>query len=438
MSKIKKIFQKKFIRNVMVVASGTAMAQLVTMLFSPIITRIYGPEIYGVFGVYISLVTIFLPIVALTYPIATVLPKSEEEAKRLVRLSVLLTTLLSLGMLIIILFFGNALTSLLNVQVLAPYLLLIPLMMFFEGFFQIMNQWLIRTKQFQVKARMAVVQSLTVNSSHAVLGIIYPYSSTLIIVGTLGKGFYALLLVWGSGIKIRFKSFFKSMKSSGNIQELKEVANKYSDFPKYRSPQVFIHGLSEGLPILMLTTFFGPAAAGFYAIGNRVLATPTSLIGNAIGDVFYPRIVEGAHKGERITKLLLKANLLLALIGVIPFGTIILFGPWIFSLIFGEAWHTAGIYASWLSLWSYFILISRPTIKTLQVIGEQKFHLYFTIMTIILRTIGLLIGIFLLKNDVNTIIIYSIIGALLYLYLIIITLIKTKEKEKNSSSVRIF
>lgn len=418
---------KSFIRNVITVASGTAMAQVITILFSTIITRTYEPEIYGVFGVYTSLVTVFLPVVALTYPTAIVLPKSNREAKTIVKLSIILTILVSFVTFLIILFFRKPLVNLLNVQVLAPYLLLIPIMMFFEGFLQIMNQWLIRTQQFHVKARIAVLQSLALNSSYVGFGQFYQFSSTLIIISTLGKGLYALLLSLGAGIKVNTKLLLSSFKLKDTLKEVKRLGKEYSDFPKYRSPQVFIHGLSQGLPILVLTTFFGPATAAFYAIGIKVLEAPTQLIGNAIGDVFYPRIAEANNEGENITKLLFKSNIILALLGILPFSIIIFTGPWIFSLVFGSDWSTAGVYASWLALWNYFILISRPTIKALQVIGEQRFHLMFTVATIAIRLLGLLVGAFIFKDDVLTIILYSAIGSLLYIYLIIITLMKSKK-----------
>lgn len=56
-------------------ASGTAMAQVISMLLAPIITRLYGPEAYGMMGTFMAIIGIFTPIAALTYPIAIVLPK---------------------------------------------------------------------------------------------------------------------------------------------------------------------------------------------------------------------------------------------------------------------------------------------------------------------------------------------------------------------------
>src|SRR5699024_4538293 len=120
--------------------------------------------------------------------------------------------------------------------------------------------------------------------------------------------------------------------------------------PVYRAPEMFLNAISQGLPVLMLTAFFGPASAGFYTIGRTVLNIPSQLIGKAIGDVFYPRIAEAANNKEDLNKLIKKATFVLSGIGIIPFGIVILFGPSLFSFVFGSDWIIAGEYARWISL----------------------------------------------------------------------------------------
>lgn len=419
------LLRKKFIRNVITVATGTAMAQVIVLAFSPLITRIYGPEVYGVFGVFTSLLGIFLPITALTYPVAIVLPKNDIDARGLVKLSLYATAAMSAFVGILLILWGKPIAEILHVEVLIPYLLIFPIMMIFDGIFQVVQQWLIREKRFKVKAKVAVKQSLIVNSLHSGFGLLYPTASTLIIIATLGKGLYAFMLAWGAGIRLNTKKIFRMIKKEESLSVF-ALAKRYIDFPKYRAVQVFINGISESLPVLLLATFFGPAVAGFYSIGMRVLAAPTQLIGNAVGDVFYPRISEAAHKGENVSKLLLKANSILMIVGLIPFGVIIISGPWLFGFVFGDQWLHAGVYARWLAVGSYFTFITRPTIKALLVLEEQRFHLNFTIVTILARLGALIIGGYILSNDVMAVALYSIVGAILYTILALMTIIKSK------------
>ncbi|MEI8616628.1 oligosaccharide flippase family protein [Pseudoalteromonas sp. B193] len=77
----KKFATNSFVRSVIMVVSGAAGAQLLTMLFAPIITRFYGAEAFGLLGTFTAVLAILVPIAALAYPIAIVLPKNDDDAE---------------------------------------------------------------------------------------------------------------------------------------------------------------------------------------------------------------------------------------------------------------------------------------------------------------------------------------------------------------------
>lgn len=429
MRNIREILKKKFVRSVFVVASGTFLAQAINMIFAPVITRLYGPEAFGILGVFTSMVAIVTPIAALTYPIAIVLPKEDSDAKGLIRLSLYIAVAMSLIMTLIMIFFGELIVKSLQVEVLDPYLLFIPLVMLFVAGVDVMQQWLIRKKQFKVRAKVDIAQAILVNGTKSGIGLFYPIATTLIFITTVGHALHALLLLWGT----------RTVNSNREIQHynsnisLGNLAKCHRDFPIYRAPQVFIDGLSQSMPILMLTAFFGPAVAGFYAIGKKVLGLPSQLIGRAVGDVFYPRVTEAAHKNESISKLLIKSTILLSVIGLLPFGLIIALGPFLFSFVFGADWIVAGEYARWIALWSYFSFINKPSIKTLPVLEAQRFYLLFTICSISVRFCALAVGGYIFYSDLIAVVLYSISGALINIALIIVTIAKGRAFDVRTS-----
>src|SRR5699024_3571808 len=136
-------------------------------------------------------------------------------------------------------------------------------------------------------------------------------------------------------------------------------------------------------------SFFGPATAGFYNIGRTVLSMPSRLIEKAVGDVFYPRIAVAANTGENLNKLIKKATWYLVGVGIIPFSIVILFGPFLFTLVFGSEWTTAGEYARWIALFSFSTFINKPAVKSFPVLNAQRFHLFFTIFRAAIRTLAL-------------------------------------------------
>ncbi|MFD1851261.1 lipopolysaccharide biosynthesis protein [Oceanobacillus bengalensis] len=414
-----KFTKKPFVRNVIILSTGTAAAQVVTMLLSPFITRIYGPEAFGLMGTFNTIISIIVPIVALTYPIAIVLPKHDSEAHGIIRLSIFITTIVAIFSGILLLFFHQKFLELFQLEEIASYLYLIPIIIFSAGILQVIEQWLIRTRQFSVSAKVTFVQALIINSGKVGVGLFSPVASILIIFSACTQGLKAfLLLIFTRNTKARLPSviFRKSTSSKG-------LAKKYKDFPLFRAPQSIVNSISEGIPVLMLSSFFGAASVGFYSIGRSVLNVPTQLIGKSVGDVFYPKISTVANSGESVSKMLLKATLILIGIGILPFGFVILFGPFLFSLVYGSEWLLAGEYARWIALWSFSSFILQPVVRTLPVIMAQRFHLVYTIFSLLIRISMLAIGYFWFSSDIIAISLFGASSGLLNLILIIITLI---------------
>ena len=416
--KILQLTKNSFVRNVTILASGTAAAQAITMALSPIITRLYGPEAFGLMGAFTAIVNIIAPIAALTYPIAIVLPKKDHDAKGLIRLSVIITGIVSMISLIILTLFNKQVVNIFNLKEIAKYLYLIPLVIIFAGLMQVTEQWLIRTKQFGINARVTFLQSLILNGSKVGIGFLNPIASVLVVLSAFGDGLKALMMIMFA----RRANYQVDDKLSDEKKSLKALAKEHYDFPLYRAPEVFLNAVSQGLPVLMLTAFFGPVSAGFYTIGRTVLNIPSTLIGKSIGDVFYPRIAEAANNKENVTALIKKTTLVLAGIGAIPFGLVILFGPFLFSFVFGSDWDTAGEYARWIALWSFFGFMNRPSVRALPVLNAQKFHLIYTIFMLITRLGVLAIGYYMFSSDLVAVALFGISGAILNFGLITITL----------------
>ncbi len=423
-TKTVQFLQKRFVRNVITVASGTAAAQAITMAFSPFITRIYGPEAFGLLGVFASLLSILIPISALTYPIAIVLPEDDADAEGLVKISFRTALVISLAIALMLLTAKDWLLTVLDLKAIAPYIMLLPLSMLFSASRDIGQQWLIRKKQYAIQARVAVLYALLLNSAKTSIGYFKPFGATLIILATLGYGVHAAMLWMGIRQTGRFTG---NTDTTGVIHKpLKQIAVEYRDFPFYRTPQVFINAVSQNLPVLMLSGFFGPASVGAYTICKSVLNIPSQLIGKSVADVFYPRVTEAAHDKEDVSKLISKATVALAAVGIIPFALVVMFGPSLFCFVFGAEWGKAGEYARWLALWMFFAFLNRPSVAAIPVLDMQGFFLIHELISIGARSAALAAGFFIFKNDATAIALFALTGMLLNFMLILRTLVKAK------------
>ncbi|QXP88121.1 lipopolysaccharide biosynthesis protein [Methylococcus capsulatus] len=414
------IFQftrRPFVRNVLAVAGGTAVAQGITMAFSPIVTRLYGPEAYGIQGVFMSVAGILGTVAAMNYPIAIVLPKSEAEAFGLARLSIYIGIGMSMLAAALLFLYGSELLDLLNAGKIAAFIYLIPVFMLVSVVNRVASQWLIRKKAFALTARIAIWQALLINSAKAGLGFAYPAAIALIVMNILNGllGTAMALFGWRMSRAIQPVAA-KVLDPPSNAWTL---AKNHRDFPLYRTPQELLNTFSHSLPVMMLATCFGPSKVGFFSIASGVLALPAGLIGTSVMQVFYPRINEAIHRGEDAKGLIVKATLGLALSGALPFLVVIAAGPMLFGLVFGAEWETAGVYAQWLSLWLFFQYINKPAVSAIPALGLQRGLLVYELFSTGTKVLALYLGYVVFKSDVAAIALFSGFGVVAYAWLIL-------------------
>ena len=73
--------RNRFARSVSVLVGGTAAGQIIVMAASPILTRLYSPEDFGLLSVYAGLLGILGVIASLRYQLATPLERSFARVK---------------------------------------------------------------------------------------------------------------------------------------------------------------------------------------------------------------------------------------------------------------------------------------------------------------------------------------------------------------------
>ncbi|MEA2120519.1 lipopolysaccharide biosynthesis protein [Halovibrio sp. HP20-50] len=420
-SVIKRATSSKFVRNVAIVATGTAGAQAIIMAFAPIITRLYGPEAFGVLGTFTAILAVIMPLAAFSYPVAIVLPKHDADARGLAKLSIKIAAITCLLVSIVLLVFKTQLVNAFNLQEIESFVLLLPVAMLFSACMSIMSQWVVRKKLFKIKAKIAVLQALWVNSAKAGVGLFFPVATFLIILSTLGGALHALML-WNATRKSAVENIMNVGNSDKvNITKQRELAWKYRDFVYYRTPQVLFNTASANFPVIILASLFGTSVAGFYALARMALSVPSKLISKSITTVFYPKITEVINARGDAKGLIIKATLALALLNIVPYGIIVAFGPTIFSFVFGEEWFVAGEYARWMSIFLFAAFITGPSIAALPALSKQGFFLSFEIFSFIVRMGAIYLGYRITGSDILTVAILSITGFFIKLLLPVFT-----------------
>lgn len=426
LSFIKALARGRFLKNVAVVAGGTAVSQAIVMAFAPLITRLYGPEAYGLQSVFMSIAGLAGSISALSYPAAIVLPSSNTDAGHLVGLSILLGLATSCFAALFFLAYGDSVLILVNAEELGTLVNYVSLTMFVGVLSGVLGQWLIRIQAFRLSARYSVYTAVLQNLAKVGLGYIYASAHTLIIANIAGGILGTILTFIGWSRHGEKQAFSKTPMGKISTASIYKVALEYRDFPLLRTPQSLINGFSQTLPVLALASFFGPAAAGQFSIALTVLAVPAALLGSSVFSVFYPRITEAVRNREDAQSLIKRATLGLALISFLPYFAVMVGGTLIFTIIFGAEWANSGQYAQWLAPWMLLQFINKPAVAAIPALRLQGSLLVYEVFATVTKIIALALGIFYFENDLLTVAIYSITGVAAYALLILWVIMKSK------------
>ena len=86
-------FKSTFLKSVMVLTSGTVIAQAISYAFTPLVTRLFTTEDFGAFGVFMRIVAFLAAIGTARYELTLPLPKRDQHAFQLFFLSFFQTLL---------------------------------------------------------------------------------------------------------------------------------------------------------------------------------------------------------------------------------------------------------------------------------------------------------------------------------------------------------
>lgn len=368
MQRLKAIVQKAipkstFGKSVATLITGTGLAQILPIALSPILTRLYTPDDFGIFALYVSVCAIFAVIVTGKYELAIVVCRYESEAINLVVLTWMLSLMVSLGLLGVIVLWADDLVAVLDFTEVAQWLYLVPLSTFILGIYYSLNFWANRRSCYKTMAVSRIVQSASGGSAQLTAGVSSVGSGGLIVGQIIGQVFCTAFLAI-----LIFRTIYKNYRRV-SVTRLCYVARRHVNYPKYMIPGQVMNVVATELPLLMLTVFFGTGVAGFYSLAHRVTAAPMSLVANAIGDVYRQGAAEQyVTRGDCLDLFLtsLKRLLIFAFFPLLP---VVLFGPSMFIFIFGDEWRAAGEIATVLSVLVFFQTVASPLSSTILLPG---------------------------------------------------------------------
>lgn len=360
---------RPLLRDVTILASGTAAAQAVSILVALVTARLFTPAAFGGFAIYGSLTGIVITIAALRFDMAVMLPDDEDEARVVAKLAARLILGFSVAASVGGLLLRDVVVAVYGDRDLAAWLPFSGLTVFFVASATLMQYWFNRTNQYGVISINRVQQTIGSAGGQLGFGLAGFRSMGGLLLGTMCGQAIAY-------VNLRRKSSAMRLAPAEGTATPRQLAARYRQMPLLNLPAALVDSVRLN-GISLLIGAFSLGSVGQFNLAWRVLQVPIILINGAISQVFFERLAR-VRRGEMLP--LVRAAIRRALLLSVPsFAVLYLAAPWLFVVAFGEQWSMAGDFARAIIPWLMMQLVTSPVSTVFVVTQTQQWMLAFSV-----------------------------------------------------------
>ena len=396
---------------------GTILSQIIGLIGSIFIAKIYGVEAYGIFGIFLSITSILMIFNTLQIENGVITARNLDESKKLMNSLFIISFFLALflflsyNFLIYLLDFSVSNLAVVNIAIAASVVL---------SYNKIHESFLAYRNKFKPI------------STKKILSVAFNISFQLL----LFLKFKLMGLVFGfiiSSILVCIYYFQKNLKYL-KISSLKDLQNnilQHKPIIKFILPSTLINSFAVNMIPILIVTFFSLKDSGVYTLSLKIVATPLFLISSSISQVYYQKSAKifqySKEKLYDLTKKIVLANVGLMLLILILINTI---GIYLLEFFLAKNWENLRLFTGILS----FLILARssfnPISNIILVLNKNKISLLFNLYLLCVNLLAIYIG-FLNNSLIYALTILSIFGGFGYIVLLFYFLKTLKSFKRN-------
>ena len=429
------------IKKATTLITGTSVSQLLPIVFAPVLTRIFSPESFGEYSVYLALVMIFTLVASGRYELSIIMPKNHMDSKKLMGISLIICFLFIFfsGFVLSILFIFsdfislsarfdiyflalvgvflaslNQISDFISLSARFDIYFLALVGVFLASLNQIFYFWMNRESNYKIMSIARVLQTAFSVGMQLLFGISFLMTGSGLIFGSIIGLFISNIFY----LYILRKEIFTIRYEK---REFPELIKEYKNFPLILLPSHLLGMFSRQLPLLISPMYFGLVSTGFLGLIMRVITLPSHVISSSFGDVFREEGSKAFIERGECEKEYLSTLRNLVTISLIPFLLFWYFSPKIFPFIFGIEWQNAGILAQIMAPMFFFQFISSPLSNMYIIAEKQRYDLILNIIIFLMTVLSFYIGISIYKDISGTLFLYSLCYSVVYVFNLLIT-----------------
>ena len=411
----------KYIKSIMLLMTGSVLAQILALCISPVMTRIYSEEQIGEYTLLLTAVNMFGAVICGRYDMSIISEENEENVYSLIKLSALITfftsVVVSIGYTIYL-----SVTDSLSLSWYFTIIILF-LLLFIFGLTNILTSYNNRNKEYKLMSSVSVIRELVKDA-------------VLIIFGSLKAGAFGLIfsqLIGNvAGLKRQAKKIIENRNALLSIRknEIRTVAYSHIRQPLFSVPAIFANNFSYSVINIFINHLFDSTTLGFYSMSYRLLGIPLSVVSGSVSKVYFEKAEKDYQNNKNFRKTFLQTSLVLVAFAIPMVIFFIAFAPSVFEFVFGNGWRVSGEYVQILAPMFGIRLVVSSLTPTMIIMKKQSLELVIQSLFIVgvISSFVLCLSTDSIKYFLS---IVSIVYSVIYVVYYVIMLSLTKRRSEN-------
>ncbi len=408
----------KFIGDSFLMILSSGIAQVILIITTPIITRLYSPTEFGEFTIFSNIAMILIPIINARYDLLIVNTKNDRSANILSQISFLISLLI---LLILIPIF--AISAWLYPNFILDFIFII-IMLFLVSLTNIFTNYLNKERKYKVLSLINVFRA----GSMALLQIIFG----LLALGSLGL-IIGFSLSYIAGITLGYKTFKKHFNIVRDKEETKALFLENKNQLVYSTPSILLNSLSFSVVVFFIGILYTNTEVGIYGMAIRVLGIPVTIISLGLSKIFMQQANDYYIEYGNFRDLLLKFSSILVIVSIILYVPLYLFSEELVNILLGHSWVDAiTVIKIVIPLFVIRLIVSTVSLSVI-VLQKQQLELILQALFLIGTTATFVISKMLNLTFLNFVSINTVVLIVSYMIFFIALYYFAKNKQfKNS------
>ncbi|HDD7074079.1 TPA: type 8 capsular polysaccharide synthesis protein Cap8K [Staphylococcus aureus] len=408
----------KFIGDSFLMILSSGIAQVILIITTPIITRLYSPAEFGEFTIFSNIAMILIPIINARYDLLIVNAKNDRSANILSQISFLISLLILLILIPIL-----AISAWLYPNFILDFIFII-IMLFLVSLTNIVTNYLNKERKYKVLSLINVFRA----GSMALLQIIFG----LLSLGSLGL-IIGFSLSYITGITLGYKTFKKHFNIVRNKEETKALFLENKNQLVYSTPSILLNSLSFSVVVFFIGILYTNTEVGIYGMAIRVLGIPVTIISLGLSKIFMQQANDYYIERGNFRNLLLKFSSTLVIVSIILYVPLYLFSEELVNILLGHSWVDAiTVIKIVIPLFVIRLIVSTVSLSVI-VLQKQQLELILQALFLIGTTVTFVISKMLNLTFLNFVSINTAVLIVSYMIFFIALYYFAKNKQfKNS------